>query len=301
MSAYNAAFQIDQTRPSGRSDGSPGVSRRDLWLGRVIHFVPTSPPPGASFYWEMLDRPASSTAVLVDEATGVPTQTAQLVKFTPDVWGTYRVRLTINRGQFTNTQLAAALHSDAGSLMNRNWRLPAFREVDAEGNFPGQFRGYADDYDAMFYDILRNGFGGALGGGVPYACYLLAGVLTTNAESSVPQLAGSTYFNPGAFVEEYGRLRDVRFKVALHTTNAAFPAYAEIYDRDGITGAVGSIVASVIGPVTGLTASFHEVDLTPVLGTTVLPGMLDCRVWAGASSGTERVICSMAKLDIRWE
>jgi len=185
--------------------------------------------------------------------------------------------------------------------MNRGWRLPSYKEVDTECNFTGQLRGYADDYDTILYDILRNGFGGALGGGVPYANYMLAGVLTTNAESSVPQLAGSAYFNPGAFVEEEGRVRDVRFKVALHTTNASFPAYAEVYDRDGITGSVGPIAASVVGPVTDLTASFHEIDLTAALGTTVLPGMLDCLVWAGASSETERVICSMAKLDIRWE
>lgn len=301
MTAYNAAFRIDQTRHAGLSEGSPGISRRDLWLDNVVHLAPCSPPAGASFYWEMLDRPVNSVAALVDETTGVLSQTSQLVKFTPDVWGTYRIRLSVNRNQYVHTMLAAALYNDVGTLMNRNWRLPSFREVDAEGNFAGQLRGYADDYDIIFYDILRNGFGGALGGGVPYACYLLAGSVLTNAEVGVPLLAGSAYFNPGQFVDEYGRVRHVNFKVSLHTTNAAFPAYVQLYDREGITGAVEKIPASLVGPITATTATYAEIDLTSVLGTVADPGMLECLLWAGASSETERVICSMAKLDIRWE
>jgi hypothetical protein len=163
MTIYNAVFRIDQTREGGTSVGEPGISRRDLWLSNVVHLVPTSPPPDATFLWEFLDRPSGSAAVFLDETTGQESATSKYVKFTPDVWGTYRIRLTINRGQYSQVELAAALLSSTGGVTHRGWRLPSFKEIDTEANFPGQLRGYADDWDFILMDILEHAFAG--GGG----------------------------------------------------------------------------------------------------------------------------------------
>lgn len=171
MAVYNAVFRIDQDRPGGPSVGEPGISRRDIWLDNVVHLVPHSPPTaaGTTYWWEFLDRPAGSTAQLLDETTGLPSQSSKLVKFTPDAWGTYRLSLTINKGQYVHIMLAAAILTPRGATMNRGWRLPAFKETDTEGNFTGQLRGYADDWDFILIDILNNAFGG--GGGTQVGVY----------------------------------------------------------------------------------------------------------------------------------
>lgn len=181
---YNAVFIISQERPGAPvAEGEPGVSRRDLWLTRVVHLEPNAPPPDATFVWEFLDKPSGSAVAFLDETTGGATQTSARVKFTPDVWGTYRIRLIINKGQYSQVQLAAAVLTNTGAVMNRGWRLPAFKEIDTEGNFPGQERGYADDWDTIILDILEHGFGGGGGGtGLPTAT--LHSHLEGNADGS---------------------------------------------------------------------------------------------------------------------
>lgn len=166
MPTYNSVFRIDQDRPGGLSSGLPGISRRDLWLQRRIHLVPVSPPtlPGTRFLWEFLDKRPRSTVQFMQEGVDVVNPEAKFVYFEPDQWGTYRVRLSIDNGEFTHTMLVAVLLDVDGNVINRGWRIPAFREIDTEGNFVEQERGYADDYDTIFSDILQNGFGGGPGG-----------------------------------------------------------------------------------------------------------------------------------------
>jgi hypothetical protein len=161
MTAYNAVFRIDQDRPGpSTSTGTPGVSRRDLWLTHTLHLVPTSPPPEieTTFLWEFLDKPTGSTAQFLDESSGLPDPTSKYVKFDPDVWGTYRVRLTINNGQYFHILLGAVILTSAGLVTKRGWRIPSFKEIDTDDNFPGQVRGYAYDWDVIFNDILENAF-----------------------------------------------------------------------------------------------------------------------------------------------
>ena len=166
MAIYNAVFRIDQYRP-GLSQGEAGISRRDLWLDKELRLVPTSPPAATdtTYLWEFLDKPSASTVEFLDADSSNPDPTAEVVKFTPDQWGTYRIRLTINGGQFTHTMLAAVILSDAGALTNRGWRIPSFQETNTEANFPGQARGYADDYDFIFNDLLVATAAGFTAGG----------------------------------------------------------------------------------------------------------------------------------------
>ena len=154
MPSYSAVYRIDQQQGDSLIRGTPGISRRDLWIGGRITLTPTNAPvrPAPVFTWEFMDKPPASTAVLsAPDAHGA-------VTFTPDVWGMYRIRLVLNRGAYSEIKLCAVLSNEIGEPMQRSWRYAAFKEIDTEANFVvggvPQERGYADDMEFILNDIL---------------------------------------------------------------------------------------------------------------------------------------------------
>lgn len=126
------------------------------------------------------------------------------------------------------------------------------------------------------------------------------GTKTTNLTSATPAIVGAAYFDPAYIVNETNKTRTVVFKTILSTTNASNSANIQLYDKDGITGGVGFITASLIDNKTDLSSAYYEVDLTTELGTVIVPGIIECLLWMGTSSGTEYVTCYMSKIDVVW-
>jgi hypothetical protein len=146
-----AIIQIDQDRPGPSvSTGSPGVARKDLWVGQVVR--PTSTLAGnASQSWSLVDKPTGSTATLndADQVT---------CYFTPDLPGSYRLRLVTNTGGAGNEQIliCACTFDVTGVLINSGWRIPAFGEKASEDNFGGtNARGWATDIEKLLKDIFE--------------------------------------------------------------------------------------------------------------------------------------------------
>lgn len=155
----SATFTIDQ--PGGAGSGSPGQARRDLWLGHQVLLTAVDLSPGG-YIWEFLPggTPPGSTAVLADH-------TLQQASFTPDVAGSYRVRLIWNGGGpgKVSTKVIRVTKNSLGTLTKRGWGFPAFDERPDETNFSGNARGYAPEFEFILDDILENAFGGTLAAG----------------------------------------------------------------------------------------------------------------------------------------
>ena len=132
---------------TGAGAGSAGQARNDLWLGQVIQLTSTL-SGNSSQLWELLATPPGSSVVL-----GTPTSVTS--SWTPDVIGTYRIRLTTNGGGVGNvqTRVYRVRYSSIGVLQNRGWAYPAFSEVDLEANYGGNLRGWAEDLEFILEDI----------------------------------------------------------------------------------------------------------------------------------------------------
>jgi hypothetical protein len=130
----------------GAGPGSPGVARNDLWLSQIIDLTCTT-IGNSSFSWSLLDKPVGSTVTLA-------TPTLATSSFTPDVAGTYRVRLVTNGGGVGNEQTLVyrVRYSNTGVLVNRGWAYPAFGEVDTEANYNSNVRGWAEDLEYILED-----------------------------------------------------------------------------------------------------------------------------------------------------
>jgi hypothetical protein len=139
-----AIFVIEQDRPGGPSTGTAGQARNDLWLGRLIHFIPNSPTGNVSYFWELLDYPPTSAAIIEDATTAAPYITAL-------VFGSYRVRCTVNGGGPGNisTLICQCRYDINGNLLRAGRALPAFGENEGEDNYGGQLRGYAQTFETM--------------------------------------------------------------------------------------------------------------------------------------------------------
>ena len=192
MSGASIAF--DQARPSGPSYGTPSVARNDLWEGRVITCRSTESGP-TSWFWELLDVPPGSAAALATPTTANAT-------FTPDVPGSYRVRLTVNGGGPGNVQvlIAGVRYNSSGVLVNRGWQSPAFGEVAGDDNTAGNVRGYAPKFEYILADLLTFISGGG-SGGPGNATFLTAdgtGTTPANYQAIVAGAGISTTPNAGA-------------------------------------------------------------------------------------------------------
>lgn len=129
---------------------------------------------------------------------------------------------------------------------------------------------------------------------------LVSSVATTNYTNATPRVIGTTVFNPNTIVPiSSGYTRSVVFRVDLHTTDGTFPASCDLYDLDGITGAVGAVAGSTI---TTYSTSGTElsVDLSAALGTLITTGSLQCRMWLGTYSAVQQAVCQMSRLDVSW-
>lgn len=153
-----AEFYFDQ--PTGVGAAAPGNAQRNLWQTKQVFLTCTSAGLG-SYVWELLDAPPGSAA-------SINNASAQIADFTPDLPGSYRIRLTVNGGGAGNvsTKIGAVRKSAAGAAINRSWRTPAFKEQADETNWDDVVndRGYAPDWETIVADILLNAFGGGGGG-----------------------------------------------------------------------------------------------------------------------------------------
>ena len=143
--AYNGrmafpTIKIDQPTPG---PGIAGQSRDDLILGEVVTLTDPANASG-NYVWEFVSIPVGSAAVL----SGATTDTAT---FTPDVTGSYLIKVTFN---YTEVSVKVA----AVRTANRNWRIPAFQEMLEMGS-----RGWDETMDEILRDLDANVGGG--GGG----------------------------------------------------------------------------------------------------------------------------------------
>src|SRR3990172_13081551 len=90
-------------------------SEEDLELGVEVTLTNVDDTGVTDWLWELLDIPTGSIAVLADETTDTAT-------FTPDVEGSYLIKLTVNTNEDTDTAIAAVK-----TLRNRI-RIPAAGE-----------------------------------------------------------------------------------------------------------------------------------------------------------------------------
>lgn len=98
--------------------GVASTSRIDLALAAAVNLTNNNNAGVVTWLWELLDRPVGSAA-----AIAVPGAAA--TSFTPDIWGPYRVRLTVNGGGSGNVDTRVA----AVRSPNRGWTPPAFLET----------------------------------------------------------------------------------------------------------------------------------------------------------------------------
>lgn len=153
-----AIFTISQ--PTGAGAGSPGEARRDLWMGQQVLLTAVDVSPGG-YEWEFMPGgiPPGSTATLSNADT-------QQASFTPDLAGSYRVRLIWNGGgpNRVSTKVIRVTKDNTGVATKRGWGFPAFDERPDETNYSGNFRGYAPEFELILEDLLANAFAGGGGG-----------------------------------------------------------------------------------------------------------------------------------------
>lgn len=141
------AAEITINQPTGAGAGSPNKARNDIWLDQEVQLV--SSGTGTSWLWEMLDRPLASAATLA--GSGNETST-----FTPDIIGTYRIRLTIDGGSSYVVKVVRARYNSTGVLTNRGWAMPAVGEQRGEANYGTNERHWAEVWESIHADILDN-------------------------------------------------------------------------------------------------------------------------------------------------
>lgn len=142
-----AVIVADQ--PTGAGSGVPGTARNDLWLSQpVLLSVATS--GNSTYEWELIDKPPGSS-------TALGTPKASTSDFTPDLVGTYRIRLITNGGGAGNIQILVfrVRYNSVGALADRGWALPGLGEAGTtENNYGGNARGYDQVLRAIFADLL---------------------------------------------------------------------------------------------------------------------------------------------------
>jgi YVTN family beta-propeller protein len=150
------AAEITYNQPSGAGAGSPGA-RNDVWLDTQVEMV--SSGTGTSWLWELLSKPKDSAATI-----GSPTASTAFI--TPDIVGTYRIKLTIDGGPDLIIKVFRARYDDTGALANRGWALPAIDEEEDEADYPGNLRHWSQPWETIMTDVRDNIFiaGGDLSG-----------------------------------------------------------------------------------------------------------------------------------------
>ena len=111
-----AAIRIDQPTHATQPTGVAGRARDDIELGEAVTLRNGNNSGVDSWRWELLARPTASTARLSNPILSTCT-------FTPDVVGTYRVKLSVNEGLEGEVAITVAIVRDADGL-----RVPAAYE-----------------------------------------------------------------------------------------------------------------------------------------------------------------------------
>lgn len=87
----SAQLRINQPLHSTSPTGQAGVSRDDLEIDKLVRVSNVNDVDVVRWRWRLLDKPIGSIAVITD-----PSQPS--VTFTPDVEGSYLLRLSVNDG-----------------------------------------------------------------------------------------------------------------------------------------------------------------------------------------------------------
>lgn len=135
-----ALIRVDQSGHPTLEIGTPGVSRDDIVLSTQVQLANQDDTGVRSRRWTLLSKPTGSTAVLSS-----PTDAA--VTFTPDIIGTYRVRLIVNEGRAGEVDTRLVAIRDSSGL-----RIPAAGEVN-EANWGGNARGWHPDMELYLQSI----------------------------------------------------------------------------------------------------------------------------------------------------
>ena len=142
-----AAIRIDQPSHATQPTGVVGRARDDLELAGAITLRNGDNSGVVAWRWELLYRPTGSLASLTNPV--LPT-----VTFTPDVEGTYRLRLTVNDGLVGEVATTVAVVRDVEGL-----RIPAAGET-TEANFAinGAIntKGWHPDLEAYLVSLKTN-------------------------------------------------------------------------------------------------------------------------------------------------
>ncbi len=300
-----ASIAFDQVRPSGTSYGSPDRARNDLWAGRAITCRSTL-ANNTLHEWTLLDAPAGSGASLANALT--PTAT-----FTPDVPGSYRIRLVTNGGGPGNVQIliAAVRYDSTGVLVQRGWRLPALGEGPGENNFGGQLRSWSEAFDFVFSDLLALAEQIATPpppppppvpvAPLPVEVALVAGL--QDAGTNAPRLIAATYvdFQNQFPATRNGFTRHVDLHVIIATSNPAQAAVAQLQDAT-------SAVPPAIWATATTTAAGSEEKVIAIVGPPGMAGIPNapCRLEVTLkSNGTDalqdRAFCFSAKLVVSYQ
>lgn len=176
----------------------PG-SRDDLILNTPVQLSNQDNTGVVSYLWQIIDQPSGSTAVLSSSLSPAPT-------FTPDIEGTYLIRLIVNAGISTDQQGAAV------KTINLHYRIPAASE---QGEFDS-IRGWAGAADDAF-NKLDDGYGNLLtlieeggGSGVSITSSTLtlspSPLLGTGTINLSTLFSSGSYTNANITVDTHGRI-----------------------------------------------------------------------------------------------
>lgn len=150
-----AAFTINQA--DGAGAGILSRSRVGLWRDQEVELVAET---AGDYQWALLDKPGGSSATLSSNV-------GQTVTITPDVNGTYLVRLVVGRSTMTRL---FRVSQDSSGTRDGVWPLPAFGEGPDTDNAGGNERGSTplmEDTFADIYDTLQGLLTGSIGTGSP--------------------------------------------------------------------------------------------------------------------------------------
>lgn len=280
------AAEITINQPLGAGAGTPGEARNDLWEGQPVELVASS-GVGTTWLWEFLDKPPSSSATISDETTALAT-------YTPDVVGTYRVRLVEDNTNIS-VKVLRVRYDSSGVLKDRGWCLPALNEGEDEGvdeaNYGSNTRGWDEPWQVIKDDLLRIG-------DIVYD--LFKGVATD--ATGAPTAIGAEYVDS----DKWPAGRTITFRCILESTSVAQPtgsAHADLYDTGGSLGAPAVVSGSPVdttGVGTQIVPNMVEVDVTAAFASFTGAGVFEVRLWINTAGGGNVVTCKSAQLIVEW-
>jgi hypothetical protein len=142
----SALIRIDQPTNPTTPVGQPGVARKDLVLGQPVVLRNSDDTDVSRWIWALVDQPLTSTAILSG------TSSSQ-VTFTPDVAGSYLIRLTVGDGLAGQIDLRVAAILDTAG-----YRYPATGETADSVNWPdNDEKGWGKDVEAILREAAAGG------------------------------------------------------------------------------------------------------------------------------------------------